>query len=183
MRLLSHSHVAHGGGDVSGMTPGQRFAWVGWRGVHGVGLGWVTALCAPPRGEPSSAHCKQRLSDGSPLGRANLCAPAPANRKRRAVNEPGESRRKAEEVQPGFPPPNLCALSCSATSRAGMAGWAGEGGGRFGERSEDEAPTLLSTHRQHDAVRPHTRQQRNTCPVKMRVAGGCLTFLWAQGLT
>ncbi len=40
-------------------------------------LGGVTALCARSRGEPSSAHCEQRLSDGSPLARANPCVPAP----------------------------------------------------------------------------------------------------------
>ncbi len=41
------------------------------------GLGGVTSLCARSRGEPSSARCEQRLSDGSPLARANPCAPAP----------------------------------------------------------------------------------------------------------
>ena len=75
----------------------------------------------------------------------------------------------------------------SAASRAGMAGWAGEGGGRFGERREYEAPTLPRTPRQHGmarhyknqarnstlqphgAARHHTspqRQPRNTCPLK-----------------
>ena len=79
----------------------------------------------------------------------------------------------------------------SAASRVGMAGWAGEGGGRFGERSEYEAPTLPSTPRQHGAARPphlpaekqhastnarqeaaqhgtppHTSQPRNSTPVQ-----------------
>ena len=52
----------------------------------------------------------------------------------------------------------------SAASRVGMAGWAGEGGGRFGERREYEAPTLPSTPRQHGAARHHTRQARNDTP-------------------
>jgi len=46
----------------------------------------------------------------------------------------------------------------SAASRDGMAGWAGEGGGRFGERREYEAPTLPSTPRQHGMARHHKRQ-------------------------
>ena len=52
-------------------------------------------------------------------------------------------------------------LTRSAASRAVMAGWAGEGGGRFGERREYEAPTLPSTPRQHGMARHHTRQARN----------------------
>ena len=53
----------------------------------------------------------------------------------------------------------------SAASRDGMAGWAGEGGGRFGERREYEAPTLPSTPRQHGMARHYTRQAiNNTSP-------------------
>ena len=52
----------------------------------------------------------------------------------------------------------------SAASRVGMAGWAGEGGGRFGERREYEAPTLPSTPRQHGSARHQTRQPRNSSP-------------------
>ncbi len=37
----------------------------------------TASLRARARGKPSSAHCAQRLSDGSPLARANPCAPAP----------------------------------------------------------------------------------------------------------
>ena len=55
----------------------------------------------------------------------------------------------------------VCAPTRSAASRAGMAGWAGEGGGRFGERREYEAPTLPSTPRQHGTARHQTRQPRN----------------------
>ena len=36
------------------------------------GWGGVAVLCARTRGKPSSARCEQRLSDGSPLVRANL---------------------------------------------------------------------------------------------------------------
>ena len=56
---------------------------------------------------------------------------------------------------------SACAPTRSAASRAVMAGWAGEGGGRFGERREYEAPTLPSTPRQHGAARHQTRQPRN----------------------
>ena len=42
-----------------------------------------------------------------------------------------------------------------------MAGWAGESGGRFGERREYEAPTLPSTPRQHGMARHHKRQPRS----------------------
>ena len=45
-----------------------------------------------------------------------------------------------------------------------MAGWAGEGGGRFGERREYEAPTLPSTPRQHGMARHYTRQAINNTP-------------------
>ena len=45
-----------------------------------------------------------------------------------------------------------------------MAGWAGEGGGRFGERREYEAPTLPSTHRQHGMARHYKIQARNDSP-------------------
>ena len=50
----------------------------------------------------------------------------------------------------------------SAASRAVMAGWAGEGGGRFGERREYEAPTLPSTPRQHGMARHYKSQARNS---------------------
>ena len=59
---------------------------------------------------------------------------------------------------------SACAHSRSAASRAGMAGWAGEGGGRFGERREYEAPTLPSTPRQHGSARHHNSQARNGMP-------------------
>ena len=58
----------------------------------------------------------------------------------------------------------VCAPTRSAASRAGMAGWAGEGGGRFGERREYEAPTLPSTPRQHGMARHYTRQAINNTP-------------------
>ena len=47
-----------------------------------------------------------------------------------------------------------------------MAGWAGEGGGRFGERREYEAPTLPSTPRQPGAARHHKSQAKNGKPPK-----------------
>ena len=62
------------------------------------------------------------------------------------------------EIAPAFV---VCAPTRSAPSRAGMAGWVGEGGGRFGERREYEAPTLPSTPRQHGMARHQTCQARN----------------------
>ena len=127
----------------------------------GCGLpGWsgVASLCARSRGEPSSAHCEQRLSDGSPLARANPCTPAP---------ECGVTREKGQRWQTmqrraKAPCISARAPTRSAASRDGMAGWAGEGGGRFGERREYEAPTLPSTPRQHGMARHHKSQERDS---------------------
>ena len=116
------------------------------------GWGGVTSLCARSRGEPSSARCEQRLSDGSPLARAIPCAPAP---------ECGETRKR--ERQPGF---FVCTSTRSAACRTGMAGWAGEGGGRFGERRWKEAHSLHSTPRQHGAARHYKSQARNATPLQ-----------------
>ena len=57
---------------------------------------------------------------------------------------------------------SACVPTRSAACRAVMAGWAGEGGGRFGERREYEAPTLPSTHRQHGMARHYKSQARNS---------------------
>ena len=55
----SNSHFEHGGGYASDMT-----AWPTICQSAGLtGLGDVTSLCARSRGEPSSAHCEQRLSE------------------------------------------------------------------------------------------------------------------------
>jgi hypothetical protein len=142
------------------MTPGQRSAWMGWRGI---GLGWVTALCARARGEPSSAHCEQRLSDGSPLARANPCAPAPENRQRRTNQGKADAKlRKCNPVS-RFRTYTLC----SAALRA-VTGWRG-GLGRVGAdlvsaarmRPPPTPPPPPRTAR----LAPHTRQSRNGSPV------------------
>jgi len=78
------------------------------------GWGGAAALCARTRGEPSSARCEQRLSDGSPLARAIPCAPAP---------EYGVKRKR--ERQPAFLPAHP-----HAAQRA-VPGWRG-GLGRVG---------------------------------------------------
>ena len=70
-------------------------------------------------------------------------------------------RRNEEQNQPCI---SVSDQTRSAASRAVMAGWAGEGGGRFGERREYEAPTLPSTPRQHGMARHQTRQPRNGSP-------------------
>ena len=173
--------------------------WGGGASLHG----WSSAasLCARTRGEPSSARCEQRLSDGSPLARAIPCAPAVSihdfctrcRRKRVAglrrlraevVARPpassgesphahtrrrkrGRRRHRATRIRIAF---SVCAPTRSAASRAGMAGWAGEGGGRFGERREYEAPTLPSTPRQHGMARHYKSQPRNSTPCQYGLA-------------
>ena len=114
---------------------------------------------APVQGVSRPPHTASRdCRNGSPLERAIPCAPAPEYGVTRET-EQVDKRRNGE-------PHNPCIFVSdpkrSAASRAGMAGWAGEGGGRFGERREYEAPTLPSTPRQHGSARHHTRQPRNS---------------------
>ena len=127
--------------------------------------GDVSPLCARSRGEPSSARCEQRLSERlTPRPCEPVCActgiRGHAEKERswqtRRQNNSGKERA-ATRISARAP-------TRSAASRAVMAGWAGEGGGRFGERREYEAPTLPSTPRQHGAARHHTRQPRSTHP-------------------
>jgi hypothetical protein len=122
----------------------------------------VLSRAADESGWPGSADCEQKLSPGHPLAAANPCAPASENRQRRTSQATaGEKLRKCNPVPVAEP-------TRSAACRDGMAGWAGEGEGRFGERSEDEAPTLPRlSHPAPTAQRgsPHTRQPRNVSPV------------------
>ena len=160
--------------------------WLRWL-VSGLPvLSDATLLCARSRGEPSSAHCEQRLSErltpcpcdpvcacrfnswllhALPLEAGSRAPPTasrscrPATRFHRRVTTC--PHRKTEKKPLAS---SVCIPTRSAASRAGMAGWAGEGGGRFGERREYEAPALPGTHRQHGAARHHTRQPRSTHP-------------------
>ena len=182
--LASHSHVAQGGCGASDMTAWPAaclsVSWsvrVGWgcfalliragaaalcarsRGEPSsarCGESWLVcdlliragtaSLCARTRGEPSSAHCEQRLSE--------RLTPCPCDPVCACTGMRGHAKKgKATCI-------SVCAPTRSAASRAVMAGWAGEGGGRFGERREYEAPTLPSTPRQHGMARHHTRQPR-----------------------
>ena len=124
--------------------------------------GDAASLCARSRGEPSSAHCEQRLSERLT---PRPCDPVCACTGIRGHVEKGTSRQKAgKTMQPRSewqPASFVSDPTRSAASRDGMAGWAGEGGGRFGERREYEAPTLPSTPRQHGAARHQTRQPGN----------------------
>ena len=137
------------------------------RSLHG--WGGVTSLCARSRGEPSSAHCEQRLSERlTPCPCDPVCActgmrgymgrreKQPIKQSKCWQNDATRSQRTAACV--------VCIPTRSAACRDGMAGWAGEGGGRFGDRREYEAPTLPSTHRQHGMARHRTRQARNDTP-------------------
>ena len=152
--------------------------------------GSVASLCARSRGEPSSAHCEQRLSERlTPCPCDPVCAYVlngfftRCRRKRVAglrrlraevVARPpassGESPHAHTKTEKKTPRISACAPTRSAASRDGMAGWAGEGGGRFGERREYEAPTLPSTPRQHGMARHHKRQPRSgSAPSKNRL--------------
>jgi len=129
----------------------------------------VASLCARSRGEPSSAHCEQRLSERlTPCPCEPVCACTGmrghvGRREKQPIKQSKCWQNDAAEKQAA-----TCisarAPTRSAASRAGMAGWAGEGGGRFGERREYEAPTLPSTPRQPGMVRHHKRQAINNTP-------------------
>ena len=187
----SHSHFDHGGGDVSDMALGSGLS---------VGVEVALLRSAPVQGVSRPPHTASRdCRNGSPLARAIPCAPAPEcgvtweKGSKRAKGWQNDAPKEQEATRI-----SACVPTRSAASRAGMAGWAGEGGGRFGERREYEAPTLPSTPRQHDSARhykrqsrngtpPHTsaknsqRQPQNSCLVKMRMADTPHPFqVWAR---
>ncbi len=129
----------------------------------------VTALCARSRGKPSSAHCEQRLSERlTPCPCDPVCAftgmRGHAGRREKQPIKQSKCWQNDAAEKPKKPCISVSDPKRSAASRAGMAGWAGEGGGRFGERREYVAPTLTSTPRQHGAARHQTRQPRNSLP-------------------
>ena len=154
--VASNSHFELGGGDASGHDL--------WSAVCRDGLTLLRS--APVQGVSRPPHTASRdCRNGSPLARANPCAPAPecgvTREKEKGTSGPTMQRRaKAPCISARAP-------TRSAASRAGMAGWAGEGGGRFGERREYEAPTLPSTPRQHGMARHHKSQARNGSPPHM----------------
>ena len=160
----SHSHFDHGGGDASDMALGSGLS---------VGVEVALLRSAHVQGVSRPPHTASRdCRNGSPLARAIPCAPAPecgdTREKKTAGTGTPESRQKAgKTMQPTSERRRafvVCVPTRSAASRAGMARWAGEGGGRFGERREYEAPTLPSTPRQHGTARHHTSQGRNATP-------------------
>ena len=127
------------------------------------GWGGAASLCARSRGEPSSAHCEQRLSERltpCPCDPVCACTGMRGHATKRKKRAKGRQNDAAEK--PKKPCISVCAPTRSAASRAGMAGWAGEGGGRFGERREYEAPALPSTPRQHGMARPTKARQETT---------------------
>ena len=120
----------------------------------------VTLLhSAPGQGVSRPPHTASRdCRNGSPLARAIPCAPAPECGDTQEKEKAGKRRnekRNGSRISARAP-------TRSAASRAVMAGWAGEGGGRFGERREYEAPTLPSTPRQHGMARHHKSQERDS---------------------
>ena len=155
-----------------GVPLGLRSVWGGLiRSAPGQGVGLVRCMVgvalphsAPEQGVSRPPHTASRdCRNGSPLARAIPCAPAPECGVTRETEQAGQ--RCNEE--PKSPCIAACVPTRSAASRDGMAGWAGEGGGRFGERREYEAPTLPSTPRQHGMARHHTRQPRNVCTTRL----------------
>ena len=161
--------VVEGGFTCSGLV-GVALRYLALRPVMGVALRYLAprpvmgvALphAAPGQGVSRPPHAASRdCRNGSPLARAIPCAPAPecgVTREKETVGERCNEVRNGTRISASDP-------TRSAASRAGMAGWAGEGGGRFGERREYEAPTLPSTPRQHGAARHQTRQPGNSSP-------------------
>jgi excinuclease UvrABC ATPase subunit len=109
----------------------------------GAGEGVVegTLLCAPTRGEPSSARCEQRLSDGSPLADAGMgFREDMGTASSRAAAETGwpGSAAAGQKLSPGHPVPSAARgepmpegeseSSASEPSRS-AAGRDGVGGG------------------------------------------------------
>ena len=131
---------------------GCCFAW-------SVGFGLALPRSAPVQGVSRPPHTASRdCRNGSPLARANPCAPAPECGVTRKKEQTGQ-RCNEEQKNPCI---SVSDPTRNAAGRAGMAGWAGEGGGRFGERREYEAPTLPSTPRQHGMARHQNSQARKT---------------------
>ena len=144
--------------------------WVGGRCLALLGWADVTSRCARSRGEPSSAHCEQRLSERlTPCPCDPVCActgirghAGKGNSGYRQTRKQTKGWQNNSGKERAATRISICVPTRSAASRAVMAGWAGEGGGRFGERREYEAPTLPSPPRQHGSARHHTRQPRNS---------------------
>ena len=131
-----------------------------------VGLSGLGALLrsAPVQGVSRPPHAASRdCRTAHPLPvrtrvRLHRNAGSRGKGKRLAGKEAGRTMQPRSKRHPVF---TVCAPTRSAASRDGMAGWAREGGGRFGERREYEAPTLPSTPRQHGMARHHKNQARN----------------------
>ncbi len=138
-----------------------------WLVVCRVGVALLRS--APVQGVSRPPHTASRdCRSGSPLARAIPCAPAPEcgdTRKKEKSGWQNDSAKKRKATRIFVSDPTR-----SAASRAGMAGWAGEGGGRFGERREYEAPTLPGTPRQHGTARHHKRQAINNTPYQQGTA-------------
>ena len=126
----------------------------------------VTLLrSAPEQGVSRPPHTASRdCRNGSPLARAIPYAPAPECGDTREKNKAGQRCNEEQKEPVSLPVPTR-----SAACRAVMAGLAGEGGGRFGERREYEAPTLPITPRQHGMARHHTCQPRNSTSAKKQL--------------
>ena len=186
MAHASNSHFDHGGGDASDMT-----AWTavclsgcrvcpGWGGVASLVLRWRgngSVLCARSRGEPSSAHCEQRLSERlTPCPCDPVCActgmRGHAGRKEKRANDATMSQKTVACLSP----------TPHAAQRA-VPGWLG-GLGRVGadlasagSMRPPPSPArhvstarLATTQTSREAARHHTSQPRNGTPPPIRIA-------------
>ena len=134
----SNSHFDHGGSDASDMTTwsaiclsGCRSVRVGWRCFALLIRADAASLCARSRGEPSSAHCEQRLSERlTPCP----CDPVCACTGMRGHAEKGKgwlAKRLAKRCSRGAKAtPHFCLRTHTQRSepcRDGGVGWGGWG--------------------------------------------------------
>ncbi len=135
----------------------------------------VTSLCARSRGEPSSAHCEQRLSERLT---PRPCEPVCACTGMRGHAGKGKSGSKAGKTMQPRSQRNRAFLSAypHAAQRA-VTGWRG-GLGRVGadlasagSMRPPPSPArhvstawLATTHASRETARNHTRQPRSSTP-------------------
>ncbi len=134
-----------------------------WRGVGRV-LSVLAAFLhsAPVQGVSRPPHTASRdCRNDSPLARANPCAPAPECRDTQEKKKSGyrQTRKQTKGRQNNSGKEraatriSICVPTRSAASRAGMAGWAGEGGGLILPALAKSAPTLPSPPRHPGTAR------------------------------
>ena len=119
-------------------------------------FGWATLLFPPFRGELSLRTLQSRdCRTAHPCPCEPVCACTGMRGHARNGTSGPTMQRGAKE-----PLHVLSAHPRSAASRAGMAGWAGESGGRFGERrSMRPHPPQHATSARHGSATTHAGQE------------------------